>query len=527
MEKDKNNRFKKTFLLGAAILICAGGVFIFSKTKKDTLKGKKNPELFVVKKDELIISVTQSGEIEALNSKDVKSEVDGRTSIISMVDEGTIITADDVNNQKVLVELDSSDIEKRVTQSEIAFLNSQANYFEAVELLKIQKQDNQSNLQKGKMKVRFALLDMKKYLGDKVAEKYVNDINEADSLEIDTGVYLKEPALGGEALRKLKELSDGIIIAQSKFERASDKLAWTKKLYEKEYVAETDLKADELDVQSLKIQKDKAEIELDLFRRYEFIKEIETKYNAYDEAVRDLGKIEAQARSELAKKEARSESNKANYELQTKELEKAKEQLEACVIKATVVGQIVYGKNQRVWPRVPLKVGDEIQRSQIIIQIPDPIQMKVNIKVHESWINKVKLDQKAKITVPAFPDEEFTGEVIKKAPLADQSNFLNPDLKVYATEVCIEGTHDFLKPGMTAKVEILIDKLEDVFIVPIQAVMNKEGRKICYIRNSSDTTEREVETGQFNESFVEITKGLDRGDRVVLTPPRVYEQDTE
>jgi HlyD family secretion protein len=153
--------------------------------------------------------------------------------------------------------------------------------------------------------------------------------------------------------------------------------------------------------------------------------------------------------------------------------------------------------------------------------------MKVKIKVHESWINKVEVDQKAKINVSAFPDEEFSGKVIKKSPLADQTGFLNPDLKVYAAEVSIDGTYDFLKPGMTAKVEILIDKLNDILIIPIQAIVNKEGKKVCYIRNSGNTTERQVETGQFNDSFVEIPKGLNEGDRVVLNPPNIYEQYTE
>ncbi len=194
----KNNRSKIKFFsaLVIVILICAGGAFIFSKTKKDISKGK-NPGLFTVKKDELLISVTQSGEIEALNSTDVKSEVEGRTTILSMVDEGMIVTAADVNDLKVLVELDSSEIEKRLTQREIAFLNSQANYSEAIELLEIQKQDNQSNLQKGQMKVKFALLDIKKYLGDAVAEEYVNSISDANSLEVDPVVYLEKPALGG------------------------------------------------------------------------------------------------------------------------------------------------------------------------------------------------------------------------------------------------------------------------------------------------------------------------------------------
>ncbi len=526
MKKKSRSKIKTLSTLVIVILICAGGAFIFSKTKKDVSKDK-SPGFFTVKKDELLISVTQSGEIEALNSTDVKSEVDGRTTILSMVDEGVIVTAADVNDVIILVELDSSDIEKRLTQREIEFLNSQANYSESIELLEIQKQDNQSNLQKGQMKVKFALLDIKKYLGDVVAEKYVNSITDANSLEIDPVVYLEDPALGGEALKKLKELNDNIVIAQSKFERATNKLDWSEKLYKEKYIAETELKTDKLEVQSLEIQKEMTKIELDLFRRYEFTKDIETKYNIYDEAIRDLRRIGAQGRSELAKRKSRLKSNKAKHELNIKEFAKAKEQLEACIIKATVPGQVVYGKNQRVWPRVPLKVGDEVNRSQVIIQIPDPIQMKVKIKVHESWINKVEVDQKAKINVSAFPDEEFTGKVIKKSPLADQAGWLNPDLKVYATEVVIDGTHDHLKPGMTAKVEILIDKLEDILIVPIQAIVNNDGKKICYIRNSSTNTKCEVETGQFNDSFVEITKGLNEGDSVVLNPPRVYGEDAE
>jgi multidrug efflux pump subunit AcrA (membrane-fusion protein) len=377
------------------------------------------------------------------------------------------------------------------------------------------------------MKVKFALLDLRKYLGDVVAEEYINNVTDANSLEIDPVVYLEDPALGGEALGKLKGLNDNIIIAQSRLERASDKLGWSEKLYKEKYIAETDLKADKLDVQSLGMQKEKTKIELDLFRRYDFTKDIETKYNIYDEAIRDLRRIGAKGRSELTKKKSRLKSNKAKHELNIKEFAKAEEQLEACIIKATVPGQVVYGKNQRVWPRVPLKVGDEVNRSQVIIQIPDPIQMKVKIKVHESWINKVEVDQKAKIDVSAFPDDEFVGIVIKKAPLADQAGWLNPDLKVYATEVSIDGTHNSLKPGMTAKVEILIGKLEDILIVPIQAIVNKDGKKTCYIRNSSNTVKCEVETGQFNDSFVEITKGLNEGDCVLLSPPRVYGQDAE
>ena len=102
---------------------------------------------------------------------------------------------------------------------------------------------------------------------------------------------------------------------------------------------------------------------------------------------------------------------------------------------------------------------------------------------------------------------------------------MNPDLKVYSTDILIDGTHDFLKTGMSAKVEIIIKELKDVISVPIQAVINQEGKKICYVAKGNRSQAREVATGDFNDNFVEITQGLSPGEKVLLNPPRLIELD--
>ncbi len=116
---------------------------------------------------------------------------------------------------------------------------------------------------------------------------------------------------------------------------------------------------------------------------------------------------------------------------------------------------------------------------------------------------------------------------MKKAPLAAPEEWLNPDLKVYATDVSIDGTHDFLKTGMSAKVEIIIDELKDVISIPIQAVVNIEGKKVCFVSSGSGSERRQVETGAFNDSFVEIKSGLTEGDKVLLNPPRLIKSENE
>ncbi len=129
-----------------------------------------------------------------------------------------------------------------------------------------------------------------------------------------------------------------------------------------------------------------------------------------------------------------------------------------------------------------IREGATVRERQAIITIPDMTSMSVNVKIHESYIKKVKKGQKARITVDAFPDKVLDGEVTKVGVLPDSQNrWMNPDIKVYLTTITIDGTHDWLKPGMSAKVEILVNQLEDVVYVPVQAVSPDDGKQVCYV----------------------------------------------
>ncbi len=528
--------------------------------------GVKELGIFTVRRGDLPITVTEGGDIKALNSTDIKSEVEGQTKIISIVGEGTYITPEDVNNRKVLVELDSSNIKERLTQQEITFSTEKASYTEAKETLDIQTKQNDSDIKAGEIKVRFALMDLQKYLGEDVAGKLIMSANGETSPNSGSGAIdpegekrgtsslrsrfggvgrdeeresptlqsygdgatslIDEANLGGGAVQKLRELNDDITLAGSRFEQASDRLMWTQKLYDKEYVAETELRGDELAMQSSKIQMARARTALELFRLYEFPKEAEKLLSDYNEAGRELERIKAGARSKLAQAQAKLSSKEATYSLEKERLEKLRRQLEACTIKAPVPGQVVYSSSMmNQWERRnnPIEIGAEIRERQKIISIPDASEMKVEIKIHETWVDKVQPGQQAKITISAFPDKTFTGKVLKKAPLADPEEWLNPDLKVYSTDVSIDGTHEFLKTGMTAKVEIIIEELKNVISVPIQTVVNRNGKKVCYVMGSKEPKQREVETGLFNDNFVEIKSGLVEGEKVLLNPPRVSE----
>ena len=520
----------RRFLL---ILICVAvvvaiGAFGFLR-QRAAGSDDSNPDtgLFAVKRGDLTIGVTESGDIKAIKSKDIKCKVEGKATIVNIVPEGTMITPEDVNNGKVLVELDSSKLKEQLPLTEIDLAGAQASYADANESYLIQVKQNESDITAADLKVKFALMDLQKYLGETAAQKVVDEANADPNSRIDMASlleYVEDPNSGSEASQKLRELTGNITLAKSNLEKAAFTLEWTERLYEEQYVAETELRKDRLDKQRIEIDEEKAGIALKLFKLYEFPKQVEQLLSDYNEARRELERTQARARAQLAQAQAKLVSAQATYKLQKERLEKLHEQIEACVIKAPAVGQVVYWSSTQRWVRTKIEQGAEISEGRKIITIPDASKMKVEIKVHETWIDKIEPNQPAKITVAAFTDRTFTGKVLKKAPLADQTDWLNPDLKVYLTDVGIDGTHDALKTGMTGDVEVIIDELHDVLYVPIQSVVTVEDKKICYVAGSP-AQKREVETGLFNDNFVEIKSGLTEDEKVLLNPPKWTEPE--
>ena len=93
--------------------------------------------------------------------------------------------------------------------------------------------------------------------------------------------------------------------------------------------------------------------------------------------------------------------------------------------------------------------------------------MKVGIKVHESHVNMVRAGQPAFVVLDPMPDKRFQGMVSKSALLPDtQSMFGNPNLKVYKTEVVITDPLPDVKPGVSARAEIIITNIPRRLTVP-------------------------------------------------------------
>ncbi len=113
------------------------------------------------------------------------------------------------------------------------------------------------------------------------------------------------------------------------------------------------------------------------------------------------------------------------------------------------------------------------------------------------------------------------GTVTRIMPLPDpQSMWMNPDLKVYKTEITLDSNDPTLRSGMNCKAEIIVEQHADAVYVPVETVLRVGGQPTVYVLNENrETQERKVEIGFDDKNLVRIISGLQEGELVLLTPP--------
>jgi HlyD family secretion protein len=239
------------------------------------------------------------------------------------------------------------------------------------------------------------------------------------------------------------------------------------------------------------------------------------------EAISALERAQKQGESKIAQNEAEVNSAQVTLRLTEESLAKKIEQLKATKVYAPTPGLVIYAKSRNRWSDDDqITEGAMVRNRMELVKIPDVSSMKVIVKVHESMISQIKKGQKAHVVLDSIPDQRFKGEVTKVAIIPDSDrSWMNPDLKVYSTEIVISDTIAGVKPGVSAKAEIVIKELNDVLTVPIQAVTTLDGKQLCYVSKGGTPEPVEVEVGNFNTKFIEIRSGLKEGDQVMLDPP--------
>jgi len=159
-----------------------------------------------------------------------------------------------------------------------------------------------------------------------------------------------------------------------------------------------------------------------------------------------------------------------------------------------------------------------------LMYLPDISSMLVDTQISEVDLYRVKEGLSAAIHLDAYPDAVFDGEVANIADLArrriSRVTGKATGAKVFDVTIKVLAEDTRLKPGLTATVDIIVDKLKDALYIPLEAVFLDElDRTVVYVHKNGKIEPQVVETGESNDRVVVIKNGLQEGDEVLLARP--------
>jgi HlyD family secretion protein len=203
-----------------------------------------------------------------------------------------------------------------------------------------------------------------------------------------------------------------------------------------------------------------------------------------------------------------------NIQLAEDNLKNAKDALMKTEILAPFDGTVV---------DIGVKENDQLSSfdysSKTAVYLIDTHTVKMEGVVDEVDIYKVKVGQETIITVDALPGEELKGKVTFISPFGNQTT----GVVEFPVTITLDPTETELKGGLTATANIIVEKNENVLLIPNRSIKGSPGNYyVDVVRDEKTmaTEKRPVELGTQNDQFTEVISGLSQGEKVIVEATR-------
>ncbi len=160
-------------------------------------------------------------------------------------------------------------------------------------------------------------------------------------------------------------------------------------------------------------------------------------------------------------------------------------------------------------------------KSDPLATIVDIGRVRITVAVGEKDISKIKKGQRAEITLDAYPDKRFSGEVYNIFPEVDFQT------RTAQVEISVNNTDRSLKPGMFARTDIVIAKRENTVIIPADSIIEKENSKFVFVAKDGKSEIRQIETGMAEEGKIEVMSGLSEGENLIVEGQNTLDNGTK
>lgn len=309
--------------------------------------------------------------------------------------------------------------------------------------------------------------------------------------------------LEGRYRTQLMTLEKDMTLAMSNERTAQNMLAHAQMMAERGYVSGYDVQDKTFARTRAELNVDVTKTRIDVLERFTKAMELET------------------LKGDLEATRARHAANVERAKMDAARRDLAVEELGHCVMKAERAGMVIY-PSLAAWKKTPdIEEGATVHRDQTLLLMPDLSKMQVKIGIHESLVDRIRPGLAARVTLP---DRTLEGEVSSVASVARPAGWWTGNVVKYDTIVKLPLVPG-LKPGMSADVEVTIERHENVLTIPTDAVLDTWQGGFCWIRTSDGVNQRcRVQLGDIGDTSIVVRAGLQEGDQVVLDPMASIEE---
>lgn len=161
--------------------------------------------------------------------------------------------------------------------------------------------------------------------------------------------------------------------------------------------------------------------------------------------------------------------------------------------------------------------GDEVRTGAAIMLVVNPSAMQVSARINQVDVAQVRAGQSAEIRLDAYPELVFPGKVERISAMGTSSSN-SKRIRHFFAIVSIQGGNPRLLPDLTASVDVQLQQLGNVLLLPREAVVTQGGRSAVEVLLNGRSEQRAVKIGPISDCDAVVESGLQEGTLVSLNP---------
>lgn len=223
----------------------------------------------------------------------------------------------------------------------------------------------------------------------------------------------------------------------------------------------------------------------------------------------------ASARAAVVQAQANLETlqnTPTSYDLATAEAQLRQAQLSLQQAKRNLDHAVITAPYDGIVAAVNYHVGDQANPNTAAVALVDLSALSIQVNLSEVDIPKIQLNQPVNITLDALPNVNLTGHISYVAPVGT----ISQGVVNYPVTITLDNADNTVKPGMTANTNIVVERRDNVLLVPNRAVRTQGGQRTVQVLYKGQVISVPVQLGLSNDTATEVLSGLQEGDQVIL-----------